>query len=147
MKEEFKESHSSEYDERSQTLTAVKTYKKTGVISTISNEYKGEKAIKDYLKYNADAKKSAQKQIDSLEENIKELKVQEDTMKKGLKPLTLNQEKLINNLKVIQTYEAIEKVRSQIKGTDKNLKVMQSGMKKDNVMFEEIKNKCKIKLN
>ena len=75
--EKFKESHSSEYDERSQTLTAVKTYKKTGVISTISNEYKGEKAIKNYLQYNADAKKSGQKQIDSVEENIKELKIQD----------------------------------------------------------------------
>lgn len=145
--EEFKESHSSEYDERNQVLTAIKTYTKKGVISTISNEYKGEKAIKNYLRYNANAKNSAQKQIDSLKENLEELKNQEATIKKGLKTLTTQQQKLIEDLKVVQTYEGIEKIRSQIKQTEKNLKTMQEGMKKDNVFFDEIKKKCKVKLD
>lgn len=143
---EFKDTHSCEYDERRKILKVSKFSERPGLLHEITNTYTGEKEVKRFLKFNMDAKKSAQKQINDLKDQIEKLKDQEIAMSKGLTKLTPEQEKLIEDLRIVGSYEGVDKIRNDLKQNEKILIDMTEGMKKDNVFLESVKQKCKIKL-
>lgn len=143
---EYKEDHECSYNERTKVLIVKKIYTKKNLTSTVINIYTEEKEIKKFLRVNQDMKNNAQKQINQIDEVIKESKEKLVKMKEPLAKLTPDQEKLIEDLRVVGTYQESDKLEQQIKQHESNKSNIEKNLKRDNLVFEKIKQTCKIKL-
>lgn len=143
---EYKEDHECNYDERNKILTVKKIYTKKNLTSTVTNIYTERKEIKKFLRVNQDMKNNAQKQINQIDDIIEESKGKLIKMKEPLAKLTEDQEKLIEDLRVVGTYQESDKLEQNIKQHENNKSDIEKNLKKDNLVFEKIKQTCKIKL-
>lgn len=143
--EKYTESEDVQFDERTSSLKVIKKFDKKNIHSEIVNIYTGEKRIKEFLDSNSKMKINAEKQVMDIKTTIEKLKEQESNLKKNLVKLTPEQEKLIEDLRVVGTYEGVDKVRQQIKQHEAHLNQIEEGLKKDNMFFEKIKKTSKIK--
>lgn len=143
-KNDFIEEDSCSYDERAHTFTVTKTFTRKGLVSIMSNVYSGEKEIKQFLKSQQDGKASGEKRLLAVKDKIQRLKDEQIEIK-GLAKLTDSQKQLIEDLRIVTTYEAYDKFTQDIKLEEENLTRMQEKFKKDNIAFEKQKQTCKIK--
>lgn len=134
------------YDERTRVLQAKTIYtdEEKSLKSEIKNTYTGDKSVKRFLEHQKEKKLSAKKTIESANKMVTDLKDKEANLKKGLKTLTTEQEQLIEQLRIIGTYQDYDKTKQQRTGQEEHLKQMTEGFKEDKSTYEKIKLACKL---
>jgi len=134
-----------DYDERTRVLQAKTIYtdEEKNLKSEIKNTYTGDKSVKRFLSHQKEKKLNAKKTIESANKMVTDLKDKEANLKKGLKPLTTEQEQLIEELRIIGTYQEYDKTKQQRVGQEKHLSQMTEGFKEDKQTYEKIKLACK----
>jgi len=142
--QKFDERSECSYDERKKEFTIKKIYERKGLVSTIMNVYTGEKEIKDFMRAQLDAKKKAKKTIQDMEDAIIEVETKQANMVE-LVDLTPEQKDLIENLRIVGTYQEYDKLEQQKTQQIEALKNMKERMKLENAALEKQKNTCKVK--
>lgn len=133
------------YDERSRVLTASIIYidEDNNLKSVVTNTYTGDEAVKRFLNHQKKKKLDAKKTIESVEKIVQDMKDKETNLKKGLKDLTPKQKELMEELRVIGTYQEYDATKQKIVLQEEHLVKMQEGMKEDRKSYEDIKVACK----
>lgn len=131
------------YDSRRKILTISTEITTEKSHRTESTEYIGEGSIKNVYKQATERKKNLRMHIEREEKNIDSLKDQmKDLKKKGIE-LTTEEEKIKSSLEKIQNNMNYEKLEDQKKGAGENMKSIKGDLKDINVAVEEIKQKVK----
>ena len=133
------------YDERTRVLTAETIYTDNdlNLKSVIKNTYTGDKAVKRFLSHQKEQKLNASKTIESANEIIKDLKDKEANLKKGLKDLSDDQKKLIEELRIVGKYQDLDATTQKREMHEEQLTQIEEGFKESKATYEKIKLECK----
>jgi len=131
------------YDSRKKVLTvsAVITTKKSK--RTESTDYVGEESIKDIYKQATDRKKNIRIQLESSEKSLESVKDQMRELKKKDVDLTEEEKKIKKSLEKIQNNMNYEKFVEQVESANKNIGILKQDLKDINVAVEEIKQRVR----
>ena len=134
-----------EYNERTRVLVAKTTYtdNNLNLKSVIENTYTGDKAVKRFLFHQKEQKLNSKQTIDSANKLIKDLKDKEFNLKKGLKDLTGDQKKLIEELRTVGKYTELDGITQKRQQHEEQLTQIEEGFKESKETYEKIKKECK----